>query len=155
MEKVAVSACLLGKNCKYNGGNNLNEKVVEFLSGKEVLPICPEILAGLCIPRQPCEIFHGKVISRKGEDLDEAFRRGAENALAKVKDFGATRVILQPRSPSCGVKMIYDGTFNSKLIKGMGVFAALLVKNGITVIDAQDIENASLVRKGKKSENGI
>ena len=137
--KIAVSACLLGDNCKYNGGNNFSEKVAKFVQGHEVIPVCPEVMGGLPTPRESSEIVDGVVRHKDGTSVDEGFRRGAEIALEKVLENGVELVILQSRSPSCGVKQIYDGTFSGKLIPGQGVFAKLLTENGIEVIDVSDL----------------
>lgn len=137
--KIAVSACLLGENCKYNGGNNYSKKLVEFLKGKEVISICPEVLGGLPIPRKPAEIVDGEVKLENGSSVDYEFKKGAQIALDKVIDNQVDLVILQSRSPSCGVNNIYDGSFSGKLIDGKGVFAKLLVDNGIDVIDVEDL----------------
>ncbi len=137
--KIAVSACLLGENCKYNGGNNYNEKVVEFVKGHDIIPICPEIMGGLPTPREPSEIINGVVKHKDGASVDTEFRKGAELALNKVITNGAEIVILQSRSPSCGVKYIYDGTFSGSLIPGQGVFAKLLKENNIRVLDVSDL----------------
>lgn len=137
--KIAVSACLLGENCKYNGGNNYNEKVVEFVNGHDIIPICPEIMGGLLTPREPSEIVNGVVKHKDGSSVDTEFRKGAELALNKVITNGAEIVILQSRSPSCGVKYIYDGTFSGSLIPGQGVFAKLLKENNIRVLDVSDL----------------
>lgn len=137
--KIAVSACLLGENCKYNGGNNYNEKVVGFVKGHDIIPICPEIMGGLPTPREPSEIINGVVKHKDGASVDTEFRKGAELALNKVITNGAEIVILQSRSPSCGVKYIYDGTFLGSLIPGQGVFAKLLKENNIRVLDVSDL----------------
>ncbi len=139
--KIAVSACLLGENCKYNGGNNRSEKVLAYLRkrGAEAVPICPEVLGGLPTPRVPAEIAGGVVTNREGVIVDDAFRRGAEEALRIVRESDAELVILQSRSPSCGAKEIYDGTFTGTLIPGKGVFAEMLEKAGIEFVDAGEI----------------
>ncbi|MBQ8690024.1 MAG: DUF523 domain-containing protein [Clostridia bacterium] len=137
--KVVVSACLLGRNCKYNGGNNLNEAVVAYLSGKEIIEVCPEELAGLGTPRTPIEIVNGSVISRDGVNVDAQLRRAVNEILEKLNDEDIECVILKSRSPTCGVKQIYDGTFSGRLIDGMGVLAKALKDAGYTVIDCEDI----------------
>lgn len=134
--KILVSACLLGENCKYSGGNNYSAKVAAFVQGHEVIPVCPEVLGGLPIPRTPAELVNGKVVNRDGVSVDAAFRAGAAKALAIAKEKGAELAILQPRSPSCGATEIYDGTFTGHKVPGQGVFAALLRENGIPVRDA-------------------
>ena len=136
---IAVSACLLGDNRKYNGGNNYSEKVAHFLKGHNVIPVCPEVMGGLPTPRDPSEIVNGTVMHKDGSSVDEEFRKGADLALKKVLEAGAELVILQSRSPSCGVQTVYDGTFTGKIISGQGVFAKLLIKNNIKVLDVSEI----------------
>ena len=137
--KILVSACLLGKNCKYNGGNNLNQGVLGFIEGHEVIGVCPEQLGGLSTPRLPAEIVDGVVTNKEGISVDAEFRKGAQTALAAALEKKVDLAILQSRSPSCGVKEIYDGSFSGKKVKGQGVFARLLTKYGIKVLDAEDI----------------
>ena len=117
-KKIIVSACLLGKNCKYNGGNNYNEAIVEFLKDKEVIAVCPEVMGGLPTPRKPSEIVHGVVTNTEGVSVDNEFRQGAKVAMDLIKDEEIECAILQSRSPSCGIKQIYDGTFSKRLIEG-------------------------------------
>lgn len=143
--KIAVSACLLGENCKYNGGNNYSEKVAEFVKDHEVVAVCPEVMGGLPTPRESSEIVDGVVRHKDGVSVDEEFRKGAESALKKVFDNGVELVILQSRSPSCGVKEIYDGTFSGKLIPGQGVFAKLLSENNIRVLDVSELSNTMVL----------
>jgi purine nucleoside phosphorylase len=137
--RIAVSACLIGENCKYNGGNNYSEKVIDYIKGNEVLPVCPEVLGGLPVPRETAEIVNGVVSHKDGTSVDKEFRKGAKKALEIVKEENVDLVILQSRSPSCGVNSIYDGSFSGKLISGKGVFADLLQKNGIKVMDVSDL----------------
>lgn len=137
--KLLVSACLMGRNCKYNGGNNLDPHVVALQKDHELIPVCPEVLGGLKTPRVPAEIQGGKVITKDGRDVSEAYARGAEQCLAIAKKEQIKYAILQPRSPSCGVKEHYDGTFSGRLIPGPGVSAGLLIKNGITVLEPEDL----------------
>ncbi|MBS1361097.1 DUF523 domain-containing protein [Phascolarctobacterium succinatutens] len=137
--KILVSACLLGKNCKYNGGNNLNQSVLGFIEGHEVIGVCPEQLGGLSTPRLPAEIVDGVVTNKEGVSVDNEFRKGAQEALAVALENKVDLAILQSRSPSCGVKEIYDGSFSGKKIKGQGVFAKLLSARGIKVLDAEDV----------------
>lgn len=137
--KILVSACLLGKNCKYNGGNNLNQGVLEFIEGHEVIGVCPEQLGGLSTPRLPAEIVAGVVTNKEGVSVDNEFRKGAQEALAVALENKVDLAILQSRSPSCGVKEIYDGSFSGKKIKRQGVFAKLLSARGIKVLDAEDV----------------
>ena len=137
--KILVSACLLGKNCKYNGCNNLNQSVLDFIEGHEVIGVCPEQLGGLSTPRLPAEIVAGVVTNKEGISVDAEFRKGAQTALAAALENKVDLAILQSRSPSCGVKEIYDGSFSGKKIKGQGVFAKLLSAHCIKVLDAEDV----------------
>lgn len=136
--KVLVSACLLGRNCKYSGGNNRNAKVLEFVEGHEVIEVCPEVAAGLGIPRTPIEIVDGVVRDRNGSSVDAALREAIAAILAKLPaDLDCA--VLQSRSPTCGVNQIYDGTFTGQRIPGSGVFAQALKEAGYRVIDAEDV----------------
>lgn len=132
--KIFVSACLLGENCKYSGGNNYSEAVKKFVEGHEVISMCPEVEGGLPIPRTPAEIVNGVVTTRDGVSVDKEFRDGAKKILDILLAEKVDLAILQPRSPSCGVGKIYDGTFSGTLIDGNGVLAQLLIDNGIKVI---------------------
>ena len=131
---IAVSACLLGQNCKYNGGNNRNEKLLDFLKDHEVISVCPEVFGGLPTPRDPSEIVNGVVRHKDGVSVDKEFREGACIALEKVLNSRAELVILQSRSPSCGPDTIYDGTFS-----GDGVFVQLLKEHNIKYMDVKDL----------------
>ena len=137
--KIMVSACLLGENCKYNGKNNYNQNVIDYMQGHDIFPVCPECLGGLSTPRIPSEIVNGIVMMKDGTNVDEAFKKGATLALQKAMDEKVDCMILQSRSPSCGVHEIYDGTFSGKKIKGMGVFARMAKENGFKIMDAEDI----------------
>ena len=137
--KILVSACLLGENCKYNGKNNYNARVADYVAGHEVIPVCPEVLGGLTTPRDPSEIVEGVVTSCLGKNVDRQFRDGAQEALRIAKENGIDLAVLQSRSPSCGVNQIYDGSFTGKLIPGQGVFAKLLREKGFRVVDCEEI----------------
>lgn len=136
--KIGVSACLLGRNVKYNGKNNFSSKLVKKLEGNEIVEICPEVLGGLPVPRDPVEIVNRKVITKNGVSVESEFRKGAQKALDIIKKEGVDLVVLQSRSPSCGKGKIYDGTFSSKLIDGDGIFVRLLEENGIRAVDVED-----------------
>ena len=137
--KVLVSACLLGENCKYNGGNNYNSAVTEFAKDKEVLTICPEMMAGMGCPRTPIEIVDGVLMDRNGNNVDAAMREAIEKAMEMIRKEDIRCAVLQSRSPTCGVNQIYDGSFSGKLINGSGLFAQALKDAGYQVIDAEDI----------------
>jgi len=141
MGKIAVSACLLGENCKYSGGNNKNEAVLEFIKGKEVIPVCPEVAGGLPTPRVPVELVDGVAINRDGVNVDKEFHLGVERMLEKLSGKDIDLVILQPRSPSCGTKQIYDGTFTGTLQPGQGMFAKALMEKGYKVVEPDELEH--------------
>ena len=136
--KIMVSACLAGENCKYNGGNNRNEKVLKLMADKEVITVCPEELGGLPTPRLPSEIKNGLVTAKDGRTVDAEFRAGAAKCLEIALQEQPDLVVLQSRSPSCGVKQRYDGTFTGTLVDGAGVTAQLLMENGFRCIDVED-----------------
>lgn len=137
--KVLVSACLLGRNCKYNSGNNYDEKVTAFLEGKEVIPVCPEVLAGLGVPRTPIEIVDGVLMDRTGNSVDGALREAVAQILEMIREEGIDCAVLKSRSPTCGVKQVYDGTFSGRLVDGSGVLAQALREAGYVTIDGEDI----------------
>lgn len=141
MEKILVSACLRGENCKYNGRNNFSSKLEKYIKehGYEVISVCPEVLGGLTIPRIPAEIVDGIVTNKEGISVHTEFCRGSQKALKIAEDQQISFAVLQSRSPSCGVHEIYDGTFTGKKVPGMGIFAQALVKKGFCVVDIEDI----------------
>lgn len=140
---IFVSACLVGINCKYNGGNNYNEKIFNMVKEGKAIPICPEQLGGLSTPRDPTEIknINGKIyaINNKGNDVTVQFERGANEVLKLAKSLNIKKAILQPRSPSCGIGKIYSGDFDNKLIDGDGMLVQLLKENGIEVLSCDEI----------------
>lgn len=136
--KIVVSACLLGENCKYNGGNNFSPAVAEFVRGREVIPVCPERLAGLGVPREPIEIVDGEVRRKDGTSVDASLRKAVQQILDQLDGQDIECVILKSRSPTCGVKQVYDGTFSGRLVDGMGVLAAALREKGYKVVDSED-----------------
>ena len=135
MQKLLISACLTGVNCKYSGGNNkLDDTVLEKLREKyELIPVCPESDGGLSTPRDPSERRGDKVVSCKGRDVTAEFLRGADIALEKALSNGCKKALLKELSPSCGNGRIYDGSFTGTVIEGFGVTAELLIQNGIKV----------------------
>ena len=141
MGKIAVSACLLGENCKYSGGNNKNDKVLDFVKGREVIPVCPEVAGGLPTPRVPVELVDGVAINRDGINVDKEFHLGVERMINKLSGEDIDLVILQPRSPSCGTKQIYDGTFTGTLKPGKGMFAKALMEKGYKVVEPDELDN--------------
>ena len=137
--KVLVSACIMGVNGKCNGKNNENITAINFLKDKEVISICPEVLAGMKIPRSCAEIVDGRVVDENGNDVSLEYDKAVAVALSKIQNEEIDLVILQSRSPTCGVNQIYDGSFTGKLIPGMGLFAKALKQRGYNVIDVEEI----------------
>lgn len=104
--RVLVSACIMGDRCKYNGQSNRNELAIEYLRDKDVVKICPEMLAGMGIPRPCAEIVEGIVMDEHGENVDDTYRRAVELALKTIENQPFDLVILQSRSPTCGVNEV-------------------------------------------------
>ncbi|MCR8745571.1 DUF523 domain-containing protein [Romboutsia lituseburensis] len=146
---ILVSACLLGINCKYNGDNNKDLKVLEYLKDKEFIIVCPEQLGGMSTPRDPSEIIRldgdavingeTSVITNKRLDVTRKFKLGANETLKIAKLYNCTEAILKEGSPSCGSNYIYDGSFTGKKRDGIGVTTSLLKHNGIKVISEKEI----------------
>lgn len=146
-EIILVSGCLVGINCKYNGGNNYNKTVSELVKSGQAIPLCPEMLGDLPVPRIPCEIIKGEkdeicVVNKEGKDCTKQFIEGADKTLAVVKELDIKVAILKSRSPSCGFGNIYDGSFSGKLIEGNGVTAKLLIENGVKVYTEDQVRHA-------------
>lgn len=148
MTFTAVSACLAGEACRYDGKANPDERAI-MLKEQGALLICPECLGFLPTPREPAEIVGGdgadvldgkaRVVTRSGKDVTDAFLAGAGKALSLCREHGTAQAFLKARSPSCGCGIIYDGTFTGNRIKGDGVTAALLKRNGIRVYTELDL----------------
>lgn len=142
---IAISACLIGDNVRYDGSNKLDRSLKKLVEQGKAIPMCPEVLGGLTTPRPSAEIVgcngldvwkgNAKVMTQYGEDVTEKFKAGAQTALNILKDNGCTIVILKSKSPSCGSYEIYNGTFSGELQSGSGVSAALFEQHGITVMD--------------------
>lgn len=141
---VLVSACLLGEKCRYNGKDYPLPGFRQSLQGYKVIPVCPEVMGGLPVPRPPCElkggdgtqVWQGKagVYTREGREVTAAFCQGARNTWQLAMETGAQRAILKEKSPSCGCHLIYDGSFGNRLVPGAGVTAALLKAKGMEVL---------------------
>ena len=156
--KIMVSACLAGENCKYNGGNNRNEKVLRLMADNQAITVCPEQMGGLPTPRVPSEIKDGLVTVKDGRIVDAEFRAGAAKCLEIAGRWQPDLVVLQSRSPSCGVKQRYDGTFTGRLVDQAGVTARLLMENGFRCLDVEDlvtIHGDFLIRKLSIEESDL
>lgn len=136
---ILISACLLGVNCRYDGGGKLINQIDRLKEKYNLIPVCPEVYGGLETPREPAEIIDGKVINREGKDVTENFIKGANATLHLAKLYNCKYAILKERSPSCGYGEVYDGKFSGNLVKGNGITAELLSKNGIKIIGESEI----------------
>jgi uncharacterized protein YbbK (DUF523 family) len=137
-ENVLISACLLGISCRYDGSFKEHKNITKLLEKYNLIPICPEQLGGLETPREPAEQLNQKVFTKSGKDVTINFYKGAREGLKLAKIFNCKKAILKAKSPSCGNKQIYDGTFTGKLISGEGVFAKLLKENNIFIFSEKD-----------------
>ena len=140
MEKILVSACLLGDKVRYDGRGNYHPNIKYILENFDVIPFCPEVEGGLSIPRIPSEIINDEVINKEGRNVTRQFSLGAGKALTIVKYFNIKTAILKENSPSCGVHNIYNGKFQNKLIEGQGITTRALVEHGVKVISENEIE---------------
>ena len=156
-EKLLISACLTGENCKYSGGNNAlpEEQLRKLRTHYELVPVCPEQLGGLPTPRTPAErrgeqvITRAprtpaerrgeQVITRDGRDVTSEFAAGAGKVLGIARDQKIGKALLKSRSPSCGRDRIYDGSFTGTVIQGSGVTAQLLLEHGIDICSEEEI----------------
>ena len=137
---IIVSACLVGLNCRYDGGNARVDKLVSLLEKGEALPVCPEQMGGLPTPRSKAEIKGGdgetvlkgeaKVITIDGKDITEELLKGAEEVLYLARLLNIKKAILKDKSPSCGVRFIYQ---NGRLVDGIGVCTAMLLREGVAI----------------------
>ena len=142
MEALLVSACLLGFDCKYSGGNNaLPPEALESLRGRyRLIPVCPEVMGGLPTPRIPSERRGERVVTRDGRDVTAEYEKGAEHALRLAERYGCRAALLKSRSPSCGSGEIYDGSFTGTLIPGSGVTAEKLELQKMVIYSEKDID---------------
>jgi uncharacterized protein YbbK (DUF523 family) len=149
MDAYLVSACLLGVCTRYDGGCFAMPRLIQLAARGLAVPVCPEVAGGLPVPRPPAEIVGGdgqavldeqaRVLTIDGQDVSEAFLSGARQALETAQRLGIHQAVLKENSPSCGRRRIYDGTFSDRLVSGQGVAAALLQRNGITVLSEEDL----------------
>lgn len=158
--KIAVSACLLGEPCRYDGGSRPCEDVLALGEHHELVPICPEVMGGLAVPHPPCEIVpseHGlRVVDECGSDMTEAFAAGAAKALETAQQKQCSFAVLKAKSPSCGSGLVYDGSFSGRLVPGFGVAARLFQEAGICVVDEQQVGQlrAALLSSGETLQEG-
>jgi uncharacterized protein YbbK (DUF523 family) len=138
---LLVSACLLGVPCNHEGRASTSDAVVALRAGRRLIPVCPETTGGLPTPRDAAEIqVSGRVCTAAGEDVTEAYARGAEHAVRLARATGAAGAVLKARSPSCGCHEVYDGSFTRRRIPGEGVTARALRSAGLPVWSEEDVE---------------
>ena len=137
---LLISACLMGIKCRYDGGRKPLDCLDELMEKHVLIPVCPEVVGGLPTPRVPAERIGDKVITKDGRDVTCEYVQGAEEALRLAQMTGCTHALLKERSPSCGLGMIYDGTFTGTVVPGSGVAAELLSKNGVAIYGESRIE---------------
>ena len=142
---ILVSACLLGEQVRYNGEGYNNKLLNKYSYLNKFYSVCPEILGGLAVPRNQAEIVKSKVLTEQGEDVTNAFTKGADYAMEIVKENNIKYAILKANSPSCGNKMIYDGTFSKNKIVGYGLTAKLLLSNGVVIYSEEEITEELLL----------
>ena len=149
---ILISHCFLGEPCRYDGASRLDRQVLELhRAGHNLIPVCPEVLGGLDTPRAPAEIQpDGRVVDLDGRDVTEAYRAGAERAVAIALENDCTVAVLKARSPSCGCGEVYDGSFTGKLIPGWGIAAEMLQEAGITVMNEETLDAGLFVPAGER-----
>lgn len=140
---IGVSACLGGCPVRYDGRDQKIAEIELLVQKKQAIRICPEVLGGLPIPRDPAEIVGGdgfavwqgtaRVQTNRGEDVTEVYKQGAIIAYQKLKEQQIETLILKEKSPSCGSQWIYDGTFSGAIIEGVGVATAYFLNQGLKV----------------------
>ena len=140
MEKLLISACLVGENVTYKGGNNFVLKTKELQEKYDLVLFCPEVEGGLKVPRKPSEIKGNQVIRIDGKDVTREYELGANKALMLCKYLGITKAVLKEKSPACGTHLIHDGSFTDRKIPGMGICARKLAQAGIKVFSEDEID---------------
>lgn len=140
---IVVSACIAGVECRYDGTSKLDENILKLVARRKAIPLCPEMLGGRKVPREPVEIINGDgedvldgkafVKDKNGNDVTKEILDGIKEFMLTIDRLGVKMVILKTKSPTCGYGKIYDGTFNNVLKDGNGVLAAALKRKGITI----------------------
>jgi uncharacterized protein YbbK (DUF523 family) len=136
---LLVSACLLGTRCNHEAAHSLRAAVVALAATHRLVPICPEVCGGLSTPRPAAERDGERVVTVDGDDVTAEYERGAHAAVEMAKAVGARRAVLKARSPSCGSRQVYDGTFTRTLRAGEGITAIALRAAGIEVVSEEDL----------------
>lgn len=160
--KYIVSACLIGRNCFFNGSCRNEPKIKGIMDSGEAIALCPEELGGLKTPRPPAEIFAGSgedvlngkayVFNKEGRDITLNLIKGSREFLSIAKEYGVRKAILKARSPCCGRGKIYDGTFTNKIINGNGITAAMLLSSAIDVVTDEEFLRGKTSFSKKRSK---
>jgi uncharacterized protein YbbK (DUF523 family) len=137
---ILVSACLLGLRCRYDGRSKPNSAVLALGEKHRLIPCCPEQLGGLPTPRSPAEWQGERIMNKTGEDVTAQYLRGGEEAVRLARTLGCEAAILKERSPACGSREIYDGSFSGVLVPGQGSAAAALRAAGIPVYGESELD---------------
>lgn len=132
-KKVLVSACLIGRPCRYDGKHQQREEMMKLHAEGRTVPVCPEEMGGLPTPRPPAERQGDKVITNQGVDVTSAYQKGATEAAEIATAHGIDEAYLKSKSPMCGCNKIYDGQFKGQLVDGDGVLTEMLKKNGVKI----------------------
>ena len=146
MKKILVSECLYGeRTVRYDCGDVplLDPLFLEWKEEGRLVPICPEVFGGLPTPRPDAQRSGGRVVTSAGTDVTDEFRVGADEALRLARAYDVAFCIMKSDSPSCGSKMVYDGTFSGSKCPGQGLAVELLREAGFTVFDENDLEEAA------------
>jgi len=155
-----ISACLVGEICRYSGNGFDNyPELRQLVENGQAIPVCPEVLGGAPVPREPCEIKGGdgfdvldgraRVFTNYGEDKTDVFLTGARDVLATARRYGARTAILKERSPSCGSSIIYDGSFSGKRVPCCGCTAAILFRAGLDIYSEENYQQKFVLQKNK------
>ena len=138
-EILIVSACFLKDGFKYDGTNNIRDEIKQLENKYELVLVCPEVFGGLSTPRLPSEQKGNQVFMNNGKDVTNEFNLGAKKCLDIALQNKVKKALLKAKSPSCGYKQIYDGTFTHTISEGNGVFAKLLIENNIEIYTEEDL----------------
>lgn len=156
MASIAVSSCLLGEPCRFDGRSKPCEAAKALGEEHHLVPLCPEVLGGLPVPRPPSEVQSGppawRVTNASGEDVTGAYEAGAREACRIAREAGCVGAVLKAKSPACGCGRIYDGSFTGQLTDGWGVAAAALRDAGLSVVDEHHIEELRSRLSDRSSE---
>lgn len=151
MDKVLISACLLGRKVRYDGKAKLDghDTLDRWQAEGRLVPFCPEVAAGMAVPRPAAEIVQGdgtdvlagrsRIVQNDTQDVTELFIAGARQALEAATRQGCRFALLTDGSPSCGSGFIYDGTFRDRSRSGQGVTATLLREHGVKLFTEKEI----------------